>query len=139
VALAKVLANTFLLGEAIGHRFSSPVSMKKAACLWLLVPYCHKLALRTYAKRPFSYNKQDRPGAETATGQPCIPAITVITNGLLDRLFQLDSRAGFFECLLDLFGFILGSSFLHGRRYTFNHAFRFLQTQAGDTANSLDD
>src|ERR1700741_4459450 len=54
-------------------------------------------------------------------------------------LFDGDFRAGLFEDLLDLRGFVLGHAFLDGLRSALDEVLRFLQTERGDLANSLDD
>ncbi|SBV38162.1 hypothetical protein STPYR_20006 [uncultured Stenotrophomonas sp.] len=53
-------------------------------------------------------------------------------------LLQLDGRAGGFQVLLELLGVFLRSAFLHDAT-GFGQVLRFLQAQAGDGANGLDD
>src|SRR5271157_719292 len=52
---------------------------------------------------------------------------------------DFDFRARFFELLLDGRGFVLGNAFLHGLWRAINQVLGFLQAQAGDFPNSLDD
>jgi hypothetical protein len=54
--------------------------------------------------------------------------------GLLD----FDGRAGGFQILLHLLGVVLGHAFLHGAT-GLGEVLGFLQAQAGDGANGLDD
>ena len=55
------------------------------------------------------------------------------------NLLEFSSAAGFFQLLLDVFGFFLGSTFLDGGRSAVNQALGFFQAQAGYCAYYLDD
>src|SRR5690349_14370079 len=55
------------------------------------------------------------------------------------ELLDLHLRAGFFQLLLELLGVFFGHAFLHGARSAFHEVLRFLQAQAGDGADFLDD
>ena len=55
------------------------------------------------------------------------------------RLLEFDLRAGGFELLLDLLGFGLGDVFLDGLRSAFDEVLGFLEAQASDGADFLDD
>ena len=55
------------------------------------------------------------------------------------KLLQLGSRAGFFQLGNDLFGLFLGDSFLQGLRSGIDHLLGFLQAQAGQGTDNLDD
>ncbi len=55
------------------------------------------------------------------------------------NLLEFDRAAGFFQLLLDVFGFFLGSTFLDGGRSAVDQALGFFQAQAGYCTNDLDD
>ena len=54
-------------------------------------------------------------------------------------LLQLDGGARFDELLLHLFGLRLGHAFLHGLRRGLDEVLGFLQAEARQLANDLDD
>ena len=55
------------------------------------------------------------------------------------QLLDFDGRASGLEFLLELLGLFLRHRFLDGLRGAFDEVLRFLQAQAGDGADSLDD
>ena len=55
------------------------------------------------------------------------------------RLFDFDVGAGFFELLLDVFGFVLGDGLLDRVGSAVDQVLGFFQAQAGDGADLLDD
>src|SRR6187551_3931045 len=55
------------------------------------------------------------------------------------RLLELHLGTGGLELLLDLFGFGLGGAFLDRLRRAFDEVLGFLEAQAGDGADFLDD
>ena len=54
-------------------------------------------------------------------------------------LLELDLGAGFFQLLLDLFGVVLAGAFLDGLRSAVHQILGFLQAEAGDLTDNLDD
>ena len=55
------------------------------------------------------------------------------------RLLNVDLSAGVFKLLLEVSSFSLGNSFLNMLRSAFNEVLSFLQAEAGDSADFLDD
>ena len=53
------------------------------------------------------------------------------------RLLEFDLSAGSFELLLEVFSFSLGSAFLNSLGSAFDEVLGFLQAEAGDFTNSL--
>src|SRR5262250_3171429 len=54
-------------------------------------------------------------------------------------LLDFDLGARFFELLLDGRGFVLAHAFLHGLRRAIDEVLGFLESEAGDFADRLDD
>ena len=54
------------------------------------------------------------------------------------RLLNLDFRSDFFKLLLNGFGLVLRHAFLDGLGGGFDQVLRFLQSQAGNLTNGLD-
>src|SRR5690606_34970838 len=77
-------------------------------------------------RRPAGLKKWPRPAA-AATGRAG------------STLLELDRGAGSLELLLELFGFRLGDGFLDRLRRAFDQILRFLEAQASDGADFLDD
>ena len=62
-----------------------------------------------------------------------------LSNAKADRLLDLDLRASFFELLLHAVGVGLVDAFLDGARHAFDQVLRFLQAEARQFADDLDD
>ena len=62
-----------------------------------------------------------------------------LSHPAIARLLNVDLSAGVFELLLEVSSFSLGNSFLDRLRSAFNEVLGFLQAEAGDAANFLDD
>src|SRR6478609_356970 len=93
---------------------------------------------RPLAEPPFPSTGASR---HPRNSQIWIPAFAGITSRASRRwrLLELDGAAGFFDLLLDLFGFVLVDAFLDGLRSAFDERLGFAETQAGDGADFLDD
>ncbi len=81
---------------------------------------------------------KDRPREYTAC-----PEIngrhTSVESKSVVTLLEFDGCAGFFELLFDLGGFVFGRTFLNGFRSAFDEVFGFLEAEAGDGTDFLND
>src|SRR5690606_37804812 len=113
---------------------------KREVATWkslvLPAPARHLLLLPTTNSVLYLSLLQQRPKAGGLRPQP-----QVVADDAWRRkygLLQLDGRAGGLEVLLELLGVFLRSAFLH-HATGFGEILRFLQAQAGDGADGLDD
>src|SRR5690606_36234803 len=132
-----VVMGSYRLGHLrAAHRATRGNNEPPVGSCW----YCrHQHAFSRYSQLPtrcrFSIRPLQRPKAGGLRPQPRGRLETQATR---QRLLDFDRGAGRFQVLLDLLGFFLRSAFLD-HATGFGQVLGFLQAQAGDRADHLDD